>query len=66
MKRRNREKVADAIYKFVKKRFEKDPYVSVVVAAGGSSSWSWPPAALEMSRKERATLARGEVRADPL
>ncbi len=38
MKRRNREKVADAIYKFVKKRFEKDPYVSVVVAAGGSSS----------------------------
>ena len=38
MKRRSREKVADAVYKFVKKRFEKDPSVSVVVAAGGSSS----------------------------
>ena len=35
-------------------------------AAGGSSSRSWPRAALEMSGKERATLAGGEVRADPL
>ena len=38
MKRRSREKVADAAYKFVKKKTAKDPYVSVVVAAGGSST----------------------------